>query len=232
MHGGDRLRAARLDRPVRHHHGWRSATGAAPGARAILVALKQVTRWMGVDFGGRRKGFDVALVEGRRLVGLRRWQSAEDVVKWVRSATPAVVAVDSPRSCAEPGSTHRPEERELRLAVCGIRWTPARGELDGNPYYGWVVEGLRLYTALAGEPVEVLECFPTASWTRWYGPRGARRRAEWTRSALAALELEGVPARAIQHERDALAAELAARDHRQGRSEAFGAIVVPLARMP
>jgi predicted nuclease with RNAse H fold len=187
---------------------------------------------MGVDVGGRRKGFDVALVEGRRLVGLRRRQSAEEVVDWVRSARPAVVAVDSPRSCAEQGSTHRPEERELRLAVCGIRWTPARGELDGNPYYEWVVEGLRLYRALAGEPVEVLECFPTASWTRWHGPRGVRRRAAWTRSALAALELEGVPARTNQDERDAIAAALTARDRGQGRSEAFGEIVVPLARMP
>lgn len=184
---------------------------------------------MGVDVGGRRKGFDVALVDGRRLTGLRARQSVADVVGWVHSSRPEVVAVDSPRSCASPGSTHRPEERELRLSVCGIRWTPARKRLDGNPYYEWVVEGLRLYEALADQAVEVVECFPTASWTRWHGPRRGRPRAAWTREALAALDLDGVPALTNQDARDAIAAALTAREHARGRSQSFGAIVVPRA---
>jgi predicted nuclease with RNAse H fold len=185
--------------------------------------------WMGVDVGGRRKGFDVALVEHGRLTGLRSRQSVDDVVGWVRSAGPEVVAVDSPCECAPPGSTHRPEERRLRRALCGIRWTPARERLDGNPYYEWVVEGLRLYDALADEPVEVVECFPTASWTRWHGARGRRPRAAWTREALSALNIHGVPPRVNQDARDAIAAAVTARDHARGRSESFGAIVVPIA---
>jgi predicted nuclease with RNAse H fold len=191
------------------------------------VTMDVMGRWMGVDVGGRRKGFDVALVEDRRLVGLRQRQSVGEVVAWVASARPAVVAVDSPRSCAAPGQTHRPDERALRAAVCGIRWTPPRGRLGGNPYYGWVVEGLRLYDALADQPVEVVECFPTASWTRWRGPRAGRSRSAWTREGLAALGLEGVPARTNQDVRDAIAAALTAREHGHGRCEAFGEIVVP-----
>jgi predicted nuclease with RNAse H fold len=191
----------------------------------------RVACWMGVDVGGRRKGFDVALVEGHRLTGLRQRQSVDDVVAWVGSARPRVVAVDSPRSCAAPGRTHRPEERELRRAVCGIRWTPARSRLAGNPYYEWIVEGLRLYDALAPEPVGVIECFPTASWTRWHGARNGRRRSVWTRDALAALNLQAVPPRTNQDMRDAIGAALTARDHDQGRSEAFGEIVVP-SRLP
>src|SRR3954451_23206163 len=110
---------------------------------------------MGVDVGGRRKAFDVALVEESRLVGVRARQSVDDVVAWAHAAGPAVVAIDSPRSCAPPGCTHRRDERALRDAVCGIRWTPPRDRLDGNPYYEWIVEGLRLYEALAGIAVEV-----------------------------------------------------------------------------
>jgi predicted nuclease with RNAse H fold len=144
---------------------------------------------MGVDVGGRRKRFDVALVDDRRLVDLRPRQSVGQVVASVAEEEPAVVAIDSPRSSAAPGQTHRPGERELRHAVCGIRWTPPRVELAGNPYYEWIVEGLRLYDALAPLPVEVIECFPTASWTRWHGPRNGRPRSLWTRAALAALEV-------------------------------------------
>jgi predicted nuclease with RNAse H fold len=182
---------------------------------------------MGVDVGGRRKGFDVALLEEHRLIGLRRRQSVADVSAWVASARPRVVAVDSPRSCATAGRTHRPEEKALRDAVCGIRWTPPRSQLAGNPYYAWIVEGLRLFDALARDPVTVIECFPTASWTRWYGARNGRRRSLWTREALAALDLQGVPARTNQDMRDAIAAAVTARDHDRGRSQAFGDIVVP-----
>jgi predicted nuclease with RNAse H fold len=186
-----------------------------------------MTRWMGVDVGGPRKAFDAALVEDQRLIGLRQRQSVADVVAWVASARPSVVAIDSPRSCAAPGSTHRPEEKELRDAVCGIRWTPASSQLAGNPYYEWIVEGLRLYDALADAPVELIECFPTASWTRWHGARNGRRRSVWSREALAALNLQAVPARTNQDMRDAIAAALTARDHDKARSQTFGNIVVP-----
>jgi predicted nuclease with RNAse H fold len=182
---------------------------------------------MGVDVGAARKGFDVALVEGRRLVELRRRQSVADVAAWAAAARPAVVAVDSPRSCAPPGLTCRPDERALRAAVCGIRWTPPHEELAGNPYYEWIVHGLRLYDALAPQPVEVIECFPTAAWTRWHGPRAGRRRSDWTRAALAALDLEGVPPRTSQDARDAIAAALTARAYARGAVEVFGEIVVP-----
>jgi predicted nuclease with RNAse H fold len=188
-----------------------------------------MTAWMGVDVGGARKGFDVALVGARGLVGLRRRQSTADVVAWVRETRPAVVAIDSPRSCAPPGQTHRADERALRAAVCGIRWTPPADALDGNPYYGWIVEGLRLYAALAGDAAAVIECFPTAAWTIWHGPRDGRPRARWSAEALAARGLAGVPARTNQDTRDAIAAALTAQAYGQGDFDAYGEIVVPRA---
>ena len=192
--------------------------------------LSLMSCWIGVDVGGPRKGFDVAVVEGDGLVGLRSRQSVDDVVNWVRTTGPAVVAIDSPRSCAPRGTTHRPDERALRAAVCGIRWTPPRAELDGNPYYEWIVEGLRIYGALESQPCEVIECFPTASWTRWHGPRNGRPRSAWTSEALGELGLEGLPARLNQDQRDAIAAALTARAYEEGRAELFGEIVVPALR--
>ncbi len=49
----------------------------------------------------------------------------------------------------------------------------------------------------------------------------------WTREALAACELLGVPSRTNQDMRDAIAAALTARDYEQGRCQRFGDIVVP-----
>ena len=186
-----------------------------------------MARWMGVDVGGRRKAFDAALVEDRRLIGWRQRQSVDDVVAWAAAAKPSVVAVDSPCSCAPPGWTHRPGEKELRDAICGIRWTPPRAALEGNPYYEWIAQGLLLHEALADHPSRVVECFPTASWTRWHGARDGRRRSAWTREALAALALEDVPRRTNQDMRDAIAAALTARDYERGLFQLFGEIVVP-----
>jgi predicted nuclease with RNAse H fold len=203
--------------------------GGARAPDAQAVTMPSVAPWLGVDVGGRRKAFDVALLDDRRLIGWRPRQSVDQVVAMVEAAKPTVIAIDSPRACAPPGHTHRPEEKELRDAVCGIRWTPAEAQLEGNPYYEWIVEGLRLYDALARRPVEVIECFPTASWTRWHGARGGRRRSAWTRQALAARALPGVPARTNQDMRDAIGAALTARDYERGRCQRFGDIVVPRA---
>jgi predicted nuclease with RNAse H fold len=188
---------------------------------------------MGVDVGGSRKGFDVAVIDRRRLVALERRQSLDDVVARVASTRPAVVAIDSPRSCAPPGATHRQDERDLRATVrVGIRWTPARSELDGNPYYEWILEGLALYAALERLPVEVIECFPTAAWTRLHGPRNGRSRAAWSNEALRSLNVEGLPERTNQDERDAIGAALTARAYSEGQAERFGEIVVPALRSP
>lgn len=129
--------------------------------------------WMGADLGGRRKRFDVALIDDRRVIDARRRQSVDDLIACVLSAKPAVLAVDSPRSGAPPGMTHRPEEKKLRDALCGIRWTPPSAQLKGNPYYEWIVEGLRLYEALQEHEVEVIECFRRRRGRAGMGPATA-----------------------------------------------------------
>jgi predicted nuclease with RNAse H fold len=197
-------------------------------------------RWAGVDVGGTRKGFDVAVIESRgselHLSGLpRRFPDVAGVVAMVLETTPSVVAVDSPIRAARPGSLSREGERELARNVCGIRYTPDRATLEANPtYYGWILNGFRLYAALDGLllPMNVIECFPTASWTRLGGIRGTLRRAAWTRTVLYERLVErgplrGVPLRHNQDARDAIVAALTAYLHDQGKTEAFGDLVVP-----
>jgi predicted nuclease with RNAse H fold len=122
--------------------------------------------------------------------------------------------------------------------VCGIRYTPdAEAIAGGANYYGWVRNGLSLYGALAAAPGacwRVVEVFPTASWTRLYGPRGSMPRGSWSRAALAALGLEGIPTRRLgQDDRDAIAAAWTARlCCEPGAIEWFGEIAVPAGPSP
>jgi predicted nuclease with RNAse H fold len=188
-----------------------------------------VTRWAGVDVGGRRKGFHVAVVDEQRLVGADRLLRPRDVVAFLTGMDPRVVAVDGPRAAAPDGARSRPCERRLAREVCAIRYTPDWAVLhDGNPYYEWIVNGLELYRMLEGSPWRVIECFPTASWTRWLGRRRtSASRAAWTRSGLARIGPAETPARMSQDARDAIAAALTARLYELGQTEAFGEIEVP-----
>lgn len=186
-----------------------------------------MTRWLGVDVGGPRKGFDVALVDETALLRLEAGLDVQAVVAIVEETKPGLVAIDSPRAYAPPGETSRASERLLARTVCGIRWTPDEPRVNGNPYYGWVAHGLQLYAALATRSVDVIEVFPTASWTRWCGKRGTRRRSAWSGQGLAALGLAGVPEQTNQDQRDAIAAAVTARLHTNGGTETLGDIVVP-----
>lgn len=186
-----------------------------------------MARWIGVDVGGKRKGFDVAVIDEHRLQGLGGGLDLGAVVELVDAERPTVIAIDSPRSCATPGQTARDGERALAKAVCGIRWTPDRQTVNSNPYYAWILEGLALFAAMAERDVEAIEVFPTASWTRWFGPRGNRTRAMWTEDGLIRLGLGGLPDRTNQDQRDAIAAAMTARQRTEAETEALGEILVP-----
>ena len=79
-----------------------------------------------------------------------------------------------------------------------------------------------------------MECFPTASWTAWLGPRAGRSRAAWTARGLEWLRAQGVTGLdevRNQDERDAVAAALTGRQAvRSGATVArFGWLAVPRA---
>jgi predicted nuclease with RNAse H fold len=192
---------------------------------------------VGIDIGGRRKGLHVCAVRGREVVaGPERLADVATAVAWVTAHEPSAVALDSPRSCAPPGESSRADERALNREVCAIRWTPERSRLAGNPYYGWVEHGLELYAALEAAgvaPDRLVETFPTAAWTIWAGPRGTVPRSEWSAAALADLGLAGLPDRRLsQDDRDAVAAAVVAQLHTEGRTRAFGEIIVPAGAAP
>jgi len=180
--------------------------------------------------GGKRKGFDAAVIDDRRVLVLQSRMTCQQVVDLVTTNPPAVVAIDSPRSCAPEGKTARDGELQLARSICGIRWTPDARRVHASAYYAWILEGLALFDALAARGAEAIEVFPTASWTRWHGKRGPRTRAAWSRRGLTALGLDGVPARTNQDQRDAIAAAMTARQHTLALTETIGDIVVPADR--
>lgn len=223
----ERIRRAR-DEAIRRNRET-ATTPAAPSNGPTEEDAEATGRWAGVDVGGYRKGFHLALVDDSRVLELDRASTPDEAAALAVKWQVALVAVDSPASAAPHGETSRRGERELvRAGICNIRWTPDADRLQGNPYYEWIEHGFALYSELAAAGVEAVECFPTASWTRWAGRRGDQSRAVWSTRALAAIGVALPPRRLAQDQRDAIGAALTARAHSRGETESFGDIVVPL----
>ncbi len=185
-------------------------------------------RFAGIDVGGRRKGFHLAVIEGARVVGLEEYRGVGGLVERLVEVGPQAVGIDSPPEWAPDGEKSRPAEREfVGRKVCGIRYTPDRAaaEAHAGNYYEWIFNGMALWEGLgeAGFQGKSFEVFPTASWTIWHGPRGKRNREEWSQEALEALPLELPEVEWTQDFRDAVAAAWTVALLESGRAEEIGA---------
>jgi predicted nuclease with RNAse H fold len=190
--------------------------------------------WAGVDVGGRRKGFHVAVVDAGLHVRTERVAGADGCAELLAEARPAAVGVDAPPGWADPGESSRANERAFaRARVCGIRFTPdeATAGRRTDRYYEWVEQGIALWAALGAAGLRAVEVFPTASWTRWLGGRAPLSRAAWSGRGLAqvASAVGGLDGVRDQDTRDAVAAALTARqwDVAPASVETFGGLVVP-----
>ena len=146
--------------------------GLHPARKPLLGCTPEVrsdpTYWAGVDVGGTRKGFHLAVLDsrGRLSVAGERIATARAVVERLLPMAPSLVAVDAPRRPAEPGQRSRACEREfVRAGICALRFTPDLQTLLANPFHAWVLQGLELYRALERAGLRPVECFPTAAWT-------------------------------------------------------------------
>jgi hypothetical protein len=99
---------------------------ARSGVQAVLERgmLCHVAAWVGVDVGRKRKGFDVAVIDERRVLALQSHLTRTQVVDLAMENRPTVIAIDSPCCCAPEGWTARDGELQLARSICGIRWTP------------------------------------------------------------------------------------------------------------
>lgn len=145
--------------------------------------------WVGIDVGGKRKGFDVAVLykEKANYVGNFRSSDLKTMAATIVDLKPNVVAIDSPQGWAQGDERSRSCEREFAgLGICGIRFTPDLERGKSGSYYEWIRNGLELWRELAAQFSKniLIEVFPTASWTCWAGKRRTATRASWSSVAM------------------------------------------------
>lgn len=204
--------------------------------------------WIGIDVGGRRKGLHLAAIRPDEELSLdqaRGNSQTEDALEWIQQFEPIrCVAIDAPADwAADSELSYRACEKCFRSkGICNIFYTPTQavGERrarrnGGDGHYEWIECGIELRRRLVARYGNemIVECFPTASLTRW-GTRREGSRARWSRNVLTNRwggRFEVSKAR-NQDQRDALAAALTALqfDTAPESMEAFGPLQVPRER--
>ena len=153
---------------------------------------------VGVDVGGRRKGFHAVALAGGQCAGRCASTKVRELVAWCHKMDAAVIAVDAPCRWSTDGHA-RPAERRLMEKGIWCFSTPTRQRAVEHPknHYGWMLRGEALYQALkpthplcSGLPASGQKCcfetFPHAiTWHLTGGKADASRKRSQRQSVLA-----------------------------------------------
>ena len=167
-----------------------------------MPRTKTNLRVVGVDVGGRRKGFHAVAMDGTGFLARRQTSCVEQLAGWCREEIGArLVAVDAPCRCSA-GDCARPAERELLAQGIRCFLTPTRRAAVAHPkdYYEWMLRGADLFRRLEpthplcrGTPSEDAACcfetFPHA--ITWHLRGGHAEAAKKRAQRLALLRRHG-----------------------------------------
>src|SRR2546426_425427 len=127
--------------------------------------MRAPSLWAGIDVGGRRKGFHVAVIDGARVcAGPRQLRTPPEVAAWLTEMAPKLVGVDAPKVLGDDRVRFE-SERRLAREVCHLRYTPTREALERQrttrapKFYEWIEHGLELYAALTAAGFDAIEVF-------------------------------------------------------------------------
>ena len=121
--------------------------------------------FVGIDVGGPRKGFHVAVFSGAgpSPEGLFQSKEASAVVEYLgqHAASPQIIAIDAPPKSTRRRLEPRAAERAVREAGFRVLWTPRGDQVRQS----WMENGARLWSLLKKSfpAAQIVEAFPTSA---------------------------------------------------------------------
>ena len=178
---------------------------------------------IGIDVGGKRKGFHAVLLSSQRIQAVFEHTDPVQLVAWSLSHQPAVVAIDAPCGWSTSGGSR---ESERSLAYQGKRipcfCTPTRARAAQSRFYDWVFNGEQLYQAFQRQSITPIETYPhgVSEIILQRSPLPAKKQAR-RQAALAKMGLLA-PCLTSVDLIDAALAALTADAFREHQTHAFG----------
>jgi predicted nuclease with RNAse H fold len=129
---------------------------------------------VGVDVGGRRKGFHAVALRDNKFVGLKTSIDVPTIVDWCQEKQAVAIGVDSPCQWSLTGRARQAECALMKNGVwCFATPTLKIAENHSTDNYGWMLAGAELFSLLKthyhlfdGQPIDskpvCFETFPQA----------------------------------------------------------------------
>jgi predicted nuclease with RNAse H fold len=102
---------------------------------------------VGVDVGGRAKGFHAVALKGGHIAGKKRTCAAMEIRDWCLELGASAVGVDAPCRASLNG-LGRGAEKALAAERIFSFSTPTRENASKKPFYGWMICGWELFQLL------------------------------------------------------------------------------------
>jgi predicted nuclease with RNAse H fold len=103
---------------------------------------------VGIDVGGKRKGFHAVALRGKTF-GTQRSAGPREIVDWCLKWEAVVVAVDAPCDWSQSSSSRLAERELARKGIhCFATPTRVRAVAHERGFYDWVFNGEKLYEHL------------------------------------------------------------------------------------
>jgi predicted nuclease with RNAse H fold len=103
---------------------------------------------IGVDVGGKNKGFHAVALRAGRFVDKAAGCDAKEIAEWCRTLDASVIGIDAPCRWSRTGK-RRPCERELAGIGISAFSTPSLAVGQVHPFYDWMLNGVELFRLLA-----------------------------------------------------------------------------------
>jgi len=189
---------------------------------------------VGVDLAGSpKRNTGICLLEGKTVSEYATVQSDEEILSFIETAQPALVAIDAPLSLP-PGRTSLEDRNGEHFRMCDrelqkrhIRFFP----ITIGPMRSLTMRGIKLKELLALRGFKVIEIYPGAAQDIW---RISRKQGGLNklRSGLVKLGLKGLAKNMNGDELDAVTGAFVGQLYLQGQAEVLGnfsegAIVIP-----
>ncbi len=104
----------------------------------------------GIDVGGARKGHHCVILVNGIYQDQFKSNDPEEIAEWCRSKKAQTIAIDAPCNWSQDGKA-RACERDLIKAGIQCFPSPTRETAISHPtnYYGWMIEGEKIYQTLS-----------------------------------------------------------------------------------
>ncbi len=195
------------------------------------------TAVVGVDLAGSpRRNTGICLLRGMTVASFATLFSDEEILAFIESVKPSLVAMDAPLSLP-PGRSSLEERTSVHLRSCdrellklGIRFFP----ITLGPMRSLTTRGMRLKEILTRRGYEVIEIYPGAAQDIWKIVRKQGGLSK-LRLGLEKLGLKGLTKGMNGDELDAVTGALVGRLYLKGEARVLGnfkegAIVIPKKR--